>query len=271
MKLTRFSLMLGLLFLEASWGGLSGLAGESRVELIAHRGASYDAPENTVAAFKLAWQQGADGAECDLYLTADQQIIACHDKTTKRTAGIEKLIAETTFQELRTLDVGKWKSSTFAGEKMPTLPELLETIPPGKKIYLEVKCGPEIVPQLIRELHASGKPLSEMPVICFNADVIAAVKQQQSELPAYYLSNPEKVTASKLIAKAQEIHADGVDLKNCPEFDRDYADQVRAAGLRLDVWTVDQTADAKRLVELGVQGITTNRPAFLREQLSAKK
>jgi len=267
----RFSLVLGLLLLGTAGDGVRGFAGESRVELIAHRGASFDAPENTVAAFKLAWKQHADGAECDLYLTSDRQIIACHDKSAKRTAGIDQLIAKSTFQELRALDVGKWKGPAFVGEKMPTLEELLETIPRGKKIYLEVKCGPEIVPQLIRRLHASGKPVEETPVICFQADVIAAVKQQKPELPAYYLADPKKVAVSELIAKAHAIHADGVDLKSCPELTPEYAHQVLAAGLRLDVWTVDDVTELDRLIQMGVNGVTTNRPGFLREYLAAEK
>jgi len=245
------------------------LGANPRVELIAHRGASHDAPENTVAAFKLAWEQHADGAECDLYLTSDQKIIASHDKTTKRTAGIEKLIAKTAFDELRALDVGSWKAAAFQGEKMPTLKELLDAVPAGKKIYLEVKCGPEIVPMMLRELKASGKKPEETPVICFNADVIAAVKQQRPDLPAYFLHNPEKITAEAIIAQARQIQADGVDLKNCPQLDRAYVEKIHDAGLRLDVWTVDDVAEANRLIQLGVQGITTNRPGFLREQIPA--
>lgn len=242
------------------------LADSPRVELIAHRGASYDAPENTVAAFKLAWKQLADGAECDLYLTADKKIVACHDQSLKRTAGIDRLIAECTLEEIRKLDAGSWKNSEFAGEKVPTLGELLAVIPPGKKVYLEVKCGPEIVPELIRELKANGKPARETPVICFQADVVAAVKQQAPELPAYLLHSLKKISADDLIRQAKAVHADGVDVKFCPELTTELAARVREAGLRLDVWTVNEPVDAARAISLGVQGITTDRPAFLREE-----
>src|SRR4051812_33505820 len=84
-------------------------AGEPRVEIVAHRGASYDAPENTVAAIKLAWEQKADASEFDVYLTKDGQIVISHDANTKRTTGVDKKVAEQTLEEIRRLDAGKWK------------------------------------------------------------------------------------------------------------------------------------------------------------------
>lgn len=243
-------------------------AERSAVEIVAHRGASHDAPENTVASFKAAWQQNADGAELDLYLTSDGKIVACHDKDMKRTAGVDLLVAKSTFEQLRALDVGKWKGPQFAGERIPTFEEMLATLPEGKKVYVEVKCGPEIVPEMIRQLEASGRPAALTPVICFNAEVVAAVKRARPDLPAYWLSDlKEGKTAEVLIARAKEIHADGLDLKAGPELDQVFADKVRAAGLRLDVWTVNDVVLAKRMVSVGVQGITTDRPAWLREQL----
>ncbi len=243
----------------------------SAVEIIAHRGASHDAPENTVAAFKLAWEQGADGAECDLYLTKDNKIVGFHDKTLKRTAGIDKPISDFTLEELRKLEVGSWKNEAFRGEKIPTFEELMAAVPQGKKVYIEVKCGPEIVPELLRQLGTFSHPPENTPVICFNAKVIAAVKKARPDLPAYFLHDPKKVTAEEVIAIAREIQADGLDLRATPELDKAYADKVLAAGFRLDVWTVNKPEEAQRVVQLGVKGITTDRPAFLREALSAQQ
>src|SRR3954470_14279804 len=130
---------------------LSVTADPPRVEIVGHRGASFDAPANPVAAIKLAWEQKADGSEFDIYLTKDGQIAVIHDKDTKRTAGgVNKVVAESTLAELRALDVGKWKGEKFAGEKIPTLAEMLATVPPGKRVFIEVKCGPEIVPELVK-------------------------------------------------------------------------------------------------------------------------
>jgi len=239
------------------------------VEIVAHRGASHDAPENTVASFRAAWEQNADGAELDIYLTADSHIVVCHDKNTKRTAGVELVVASSTLAELRTLDVGIWKDLQFAGERIPTFQEMLATLPPDRKVYVEVKCGPEIVPEMVHQLEASGLPPERTPVICFSADVVAAVKTARPDLPAYWLSDlKEGKTAESLIARAREIHADGLDLKAGPELDQAFADKVKAAGLRLDVWTVNDPALARRMVEIGVAGITTDRPRWLREKLA---
>src|SRR3954471_10624430 len=86
------------------------------VQIVGHRGASFDAPENTVASVKLAWEQKANAAEFDVYLTKDRKVVVIHDKDTKRTAagGVNKVVAESTLAELRTLDVGKWKNEKFA-------------------------------------------------------------------------------------------------------------------------------------------------------------
>ncbi len=253
---------------EATTGGEPSPAAaqaRSAVDIIGHRGASHDAPENTVAAFREAWKQGADGAELDIYLTADGYIVACHDKDTKRTAGVEILVAKSTLKELRSLDVGAWKGEDFVGEGIPTLEQMLEAVPQEKKVYIEVKCGPEIVPELIRKLEAFDRPVSRTPVICFNADVVAAVKKARPDRPAYWLSDLKNgKTAESLIARAKEIGADGLDLKAGPELDEAFAAKVRDAGLRLDVWTVNDIDLARRLVSIGVDGITTDKPKELR-------
>ena len=158
-----------------------------KVEIVAHRGASHDAPENTVAALKLAWDQKADGAEFDVHLTKDGKLAVMHDKDTKRTAGVSKGIAASTFDELRALDVGAWKGATFKGERVPALEEMLAAVPAGKRAFVEVKCGPEAVPELVRALKASALRPEQAPVISFDAAVVAAVKKARPEVPAYWL------------------------------------------------------------------------------------
>ena len=130
------------------------------MEIVAHRGASFDAPENTVAAIKLAWEQKADAAEFDVFLSKDGKIVVMHDPNTKRIGGVDRKVVDQTLAELRKLDVGRWKDARFAGERMPTLEEMLATVPAGKRVFIEVKCGPEIVPELDRVLKASGSSRS---------------------------------------------------------------------------------------------------------------
>lgn len=252
---------------------LAARAAEPRVAIVAHRGASHDAPENTLAALRLAWEQKADASEFDIYLTRDGKIVVIHDKDTKRTAGVERKVVEQTLAELRTLDVGRWKGAKFSGEKIPTLGEMLALVPEGKSVFVEVKTGPEIVPELLRVLAEQGLKPRQTPIISFNADVIAAVKKARPELPAYWIVSLNKKgetppTAEALIKKAKAIQADGLDLSAAEVLDVDYARKVKAAGLKLYVWTINDLAVARRMVEIGVDGITTDRPGWLRERLA---
>jgi glycerophosphoryl diester phosphodiesterase len=251
-----------------------GAGGESKVEIIAHRGASFDAPENTVSAIQLAWEQKADASEFDVFLSKDGKIVVLHDKDTKRVAGVDKKVVDQTLAELRQLDVGKWKAAKFAGERIPTLEEMLATVPVGKRVFIEVKCGPEIVPALDRVLKASKLKPQQTPIISFHADVIAAMKKSRPDLSAYWIVNikpakgKETPTAAALLARAKEIGADGLDLSAAPALDKHYAGKIKAAGLKLYVWTVNDAVVARRMVEIGVDGITTDRPGWLREHLA---
>jgi glycerophosphoryl diester phosphodiesterase len=251
-------------------------AGGPRVEIIAHRGASHDAPENTVAAIQLAWGQQADASEFDVFLSRDGKIVVLHDQDTKRVAGVDRKVADQTLAELRRLDVGRWKGDKFAGEKIPTLEEMLATVPPGKRVFIEVKCGPEIVPELDRVLRASRLEPAQTPVISFHAGVVGAVKKARPDLAAYWVvslkarKGKEPPTAEALIEQARAIRADGLDLSASPVLDRAYARKIKAARLKLYVWTVNDAALARRMVEIGVDGITTDRPGWLRGRLAER-
>jgi glycerophosphoryl diester phosphodiesterase len=242
-----------------------------RTAIIAHRGASHDAPENTVAAFRLAWEQGADACELDIHQTRDGRIVAIHDPDTKRTTGLARRVADLTLAELRTLDAGRWKSPAFAGEPIPTLGEMLATTPPSGRVFIEVKCPQSVVPELLTVLRASNLEPERTPILCFDARVVVAVKQRRPELPACWLvdlarEKPPDVPA--LIASARSLGADGIDVSDSPDIDTAFVTAIHAAGLRLDVWTINDPAEARRLVALGVDGITTDRPGWLREQLA---
>jgi glycerophosphoryl diester phosphodiesterase len=247
--------------------------------IVAHRGASYDAPENTHASFKLGLDQGADALETDFWLTADGHVVCMHDKDTKRTTGgaTVRLVSEATLAELQSLDVGSWKSPKFATERPPTLLSALSLLPDGKLFLLEIKCGPEIVPQFKRDLEASGKPLSQLRIISFNADVVAAVKQQIPGIKAYWLTSYKKDEATgrklpthdEVLATLKRINADGLDTKaDLDVLTPEFVKRLRDGGYEFHAWTVDDPAVAKKLVDLGVDSITTNRPGWLREQLA---
>src|SRR3954468_15593010 len=118
--------------------------------IIAHRGASRDAPENTLAAVRLAWAQHADAVEIDVHLTRDGRLAVIHDPDTQRTTGVPRIVAQSTFAELSELDAGAWKNARFAGEKIPALEDVLAVVPDGKRLFVEIKGGPEVVPELRR-------------------------------------------------------------------------------------------------------------------------
>ena len=244
-------------------------------EIIAHRGESYDAPENTMAAFMLGWERDLDAVELDVHLTRDGRLICIHDKDTQRTTGVKHLVVEKTLAELQELDAGSWKGPQFAGEKMPTLDDVLPTIPPGKRLFIEIKVGPESVPEFKRALAKAGKPPEQTPVISFNLETCREVKRQLPDLQVYYLSSFKQdketgqwaPTAEQLIQQAKDAKLDGLDLSFKGPIDEAFVAKIRDAGLGYYVWTVDDPDVARRHIELGVDGITTNRGAWLREQL----
>lgn len=243
------------------------------MELLAHRGESYIAPENTLAAINLAWEKGATAVEIDIYLTRDQKIILSHDKSTGRCAGTDLVIAETDAAELRKLDVGKHKGEEFTGEKMPFFDEVLATIPKGGKILVEVKCGPEILPLMSDVLDASGKR-SQIVVISFNLEVVTESKKLMPDVLAYYLRSPGKDPETStwlpysddLIQTALTNKLDGLDL-HYAMVTKEFAAAIKSAGLALWTWTVNDPAEAKHQAELGVDGLGTDRCAWIREQM----
>lgn len=244
--------------------------------IVAHRGASFDAPENTLAAFNLAWEQGADAIEGDFYLTADQQIACIHDKTTKRTAGVELKVADSTLDQLRELEYGAWKSEKFQGEPIPTLDEVLATVPPHRQVFVEVKCGAEIVPHMKQVFERSSLGREQIVVISFSADVIADTKSQIPDVAAFWLTgykqNEETGEWSpdlpQVLKTLEETRADGLDTSaEMKVLDQEFMAALREKGHAVHTWTVDDPDQALALQRLAVDSITTNRPQFIRETL----
>ncbi|OJW03211.1 MAG: glycerophosphodiester phosphodiesterase [Planctomycetales bacterium 71-10] len=254
----------------------TALGGETKpVEFVAHRGESADAPENTMPAFNLAWERGVKAIELDVHLSRDGVLVVAHDADMKRVAGSDLKIKDSTWDQLKGLDVGRWKGPKYAGTTPPRLEEALASIPEGTRCFIEVKVGPESIPALVKCVRESGKKPEQMCVISFHADTVAEAKKQLPELKAYYLASfkrDEKTgvvspTVDELIARAKEQNADGLDLAHNGPIDRAFVDRVKAEGLALFVWTVDDPAVARRLIEAGVDGVTTNKARWLADQL----
>ncbi len=242
----------------------------SAIEIIAHRGASQDAPENTLAAMQLAWEQGADAIEIDLHLSQDGRIVVMHDPDTERTTGVPGAIVEQSWAALTKLDAGRWKDPRFAGERVPTLESILGTVGAGQRIFIEIKCGAEILPGLQRVLASSKLPPERLVIIGFNLETVTSAKTIFPDLKVFWLHTWKKnapVEIEELVGKARAAKLDGLNLHQGFPVSREFVRSVKDAGLALYVWTIDDPAVARRWIEAGVDGVTTNRPRWLRKQL----
>ena len=233
---------------------------------IAHRGASYLAPENTVASAKLAWELGADAVEIDIYLSLDNKVMVIHDKDTKRICKEEdnKVIKSTSSIDLRKLDAGIWKGEKFKGEKIPFLSEIIETVPEGKTLVVEIKCGSEVIPAMKECIDKSGKS-DQIVFISFGWETIIDTREAFPGNKCYWLSSDKSVLKKK-IKESAKIGLDGVNL-HYNVVDKKVVKAAFSRGLEVLAWTVDNPEEARRLIRLGVTKITTNRPAWLKEQL----
>jgi glycerophosphoryl diester phosphodiesterase len=267
------------LFVGATWA-VAPLANAQLI--IAHRGASYDAPENTLAAFREAWKQGADGIEADFYLSSDGKIVCFHDKDTERVAGVKHVIKDTTLDVLRSLDVGAWKHPRFRGERAPTFDEVAAIVPKGKTFFIELKIGPEIVPPLVEAIKASKLDRKRTVIISFKADTIAACEAQMPDIRTFWLTDFKqqedtgrwKPTRDEVLAALDRSDADGLGPKcEMKVVDEPFLDALCDAGhCEFSVWTVDEPRVARYYKDQGAWAITTNRPGWLRSKLeSAKK
>ncbi len=261
--------------LAASVSGAPGAPGvPGGVEIIAHRGASFDAPENTLASLRLGWEQQADAGELDIRLSRDGHIVVVHDASTRRTTGIDKEVAEQTLEQLRALDAGAWKGGRWAGEKIPTLAEALSTIPENKRLFVEIKCGVQVLAPLQRAIIASGQQPRQIVLIGFDLETMRAARPLLPALEMCWLASHAQAangrfpSARELVEKARAAHLDGLNLDHRFPIDAAFASVVKQAGLKLYAWTVDDPAQARSLLAAGVDGITTNRPAWLRQQLA---
>ena len=249
--------------------------------ICSHRGASHDAPENTIAAFKLAFEKGTDAIEGDFYLSKDGHIMCFHDGKLKRTAGQPGRICDYTCAELKKFDVGAWKAAKYKGERIPTIEEVIDVIPPGKKFYIELKTGPEIVAPLAKVFDEKKDRLKpeQIVIICFNQDTCLECKKQLPNLKCHWLAGAEVAKSRKrgapkimrtpesVVKTVKELGVDGVGLGvNATRFGT-LTKGLQDAGIEFHLWTLDDPELAKYFLQYKPFGITTNRPKFMRENL----
>jgi glycerophosphoryl diester phosphodiesterase len=249
---------------EIVFNALKKVVPVPKVEIIGHRGASFLAPENTVASANLAWELGADAVECDIYLSADNKIMVIHDGTTKRTTGESYTVKLTKAEILRGLDAGSFKDVKYKGEKIPFLEEIIQTVPAGKELVIEIKCGSEVLP-FLNEIISRYEKERKFTFICFDFQTISDTKKTFPKNSCYWLcSNADLFEKTINLVPASGI--EGVSL-SYGLIEKKTAARLQGMNLELFTWTVDDPKEASRLISLGVKGITTNRPGWINEQI----
>ena len=270
--------MINLLRISLLWLGVVQVLSGAGPIVVAHRGASHDAPENTLPAFRLAWEQGADAIEGDFFLTADGKIVCTHDRVTGRLNPMKvKLeVARSTLAELQKLDIGAWKGEEWEGERMPTLEEVMETVPDGKRLLIEVKCGPEILPALKKVIRASSLEPGQITVISFKKAVVLESKRSMPGIQAFWLCSfkRDKKTGdvepseASVLESLELLGADGFSCGDHNSLNAEFVQKVRTQGVEMHCWTIDDPKRAHELAAMGMHSITTNRPALVRESLA---
>lgn len=229
--------------------------------VIAHRGASGHAPENTFAAFRRALALGATFVETDLQLTRDARFVAIHDDTVNRTTNGQGAVHDLTLADLRKLDAGSWFGSEFAGERIPTLEEILEF---SKKhdvvFYLELKPGGSWGGEhaLIGALRESGE-IPRSVVISFDAGILASIRKIEPTLMTGLLYDGQ---LDDPLDRAIEIGARQVAVRGdlvTPWM----LGQARRRDLQIVCWTVNHPAHMRQLAAAGVDGIMSDYPERL--------
>lgn len=242
--------------------------------VIAHRGASGTAPENTIAAFKLGVERGADQIELDIHLSKDGEVIVIHDAEVDRTTNGTGKVADLTLTELKKLDAGSWKDTQYANEPVPTLDEALKAINGKAKVLIEFKSGDEIysgmeqkVVDIVRQNNAEDWVVYQS----FHPDVINELNRLEVKSPIYLLivgrlplfpvyyddkvrfGNPFKRWKGKV---------KGIN-PNQRFATKRYIKHAHKHGFEVFVWTVNEDEDIIKITERGADGIITNYPEKL--------
>lgn len=237
--------------------------GAARPLVVGHRGASAHSPENTLAAFQRALDDGAQLLECDVHLSADGHVVVMHDETIDRTADASSPLRSGAIADLTRADLDR--VILPHGQHVPSLAELLEmtTVP----VFIEVKAAAaaEAVAELLGAMPADA-PAAASTVISFHAEALSTIRRDAPQIQVSYLASrvDEAVlaTAAELGAVAIGPSIRGLSLAA--------ADAVRAADLQLNPWTINHPAQLGIALACGADTITTDDPAWLHRELDAR-
>lgn len=236
-----------------------------QVQITAHRGSSWAAPENTRAAIERAIDDGAHYVELDVRQTADGTLVMLHDRDLRRVAGLPYDIWNVNYDEIRDQDIGSWFDPAFAGERLLTLPQAIELLRGRARLYLEIKTGaqtPTLIPDVIRVLREADI-VAETIVAALSPEVLHEVRALAPEIRTSLLVHS---AIGNLEVQPFDVLALRDGLVTPPR-----AHRVRRSGSELHVWTVNDRARMGRFLDLGVDNIITDRPDVLAELLETRE
>ncbi|HUF63912.1 MAG TPA: glycerophosphodiester phosphodiesterase family protein [Verrucomicrobiales bacterium] len=237
----------------------------ARPEVIAHRGASFDAPENTLAAIREAVAQGSAAIELDAQMSADQEVVLVHDGHVNRTTDGQGAVAAFTLAELKALDAGSWFGSEFAGERIPALSEAIAEIGGRARLMVDSK-GAD--PQRVRQvLLAEGVDLRGVTVFNWGGGQASGFLKHLPE--ALYLPTLPRMPSDwgpEFVARWQRRGGGGFAV-NHGMATRAFLRETGRSGMIVIAWTVNEPARALQLAWLGVDGIITDKPGLIRQAL----
>jgi len=238
--------------------------------IIAHRGASAHAPENTIAAFRLAVEQGADAIELDAKLASDGHVVVIHDQTVDRTTTASGRVSQMTTYDLTKLDAGSHFDCTFKGEPIPTLEQVFDLF--GKQIYINVELTnyesitddlPEKVAQLVRQYHLQNRILFSS----FNPISLFKIRKLSPEVPIGLLALPGRkgLWARSWFGRMMRYHSIHPELH---DVNRNMIETAHKHNHRVYVYTVNERREMESLFAIRVDGVFTDDPLIARQLLS---
>jgi glycerophosphoryl diester phosphodiesterase len=235
--------------------------------LVAHRGASGHAPENTMAAFQLALEMKVDGIELDVHMSRDGSIVVIHDSTVNRTTNGRGRISARTLPELRSLDAGSWFNIAFpekarreyAGQQIPTLDNVLELVQDRARLFIEMK-DPHRYPDSLESklLYMVRRHRMQDRVIFLSFDQRALRKMRDLD-PTIPVALLISTFRGDPVEAARSLHGCGLAVQH-RRLRPTLAEKALASNLSLIAWTVDNPKDMDRMIKAGASAIITNYP-----------
>jgi glycerophosphoryl diester phosphodiesterase len=240
-------------------------AADRRVRAIAHRGASGERPENTLAAFDEAVRQGCDGIELDLQLSRDGVVVVHHDRTARKLGGGRRRIGAMDLVEILKLDAGAWFDSDFSGERVPTLARVLERVRPPTELLLELKPRGDrdddlrLIAAAVADIRRSDAAARAF-ALCFDADVLEQTGRLAPELRRVLNVGRSGAAAALRRYRSGGLAALSFDVR---ELTAPTMRALRREGAPLFVFTCNRLAEVERALEAGARAVMSDRPAWL--------